>query len=33
VEVGFVEEASEYLYGSAKDYQGKTGLITIKFLF
>ncbi len=33
VEAGFVEEESEYLYSSAKDYQDKKGLLPIKFLF
>lgn len=33
VEAGFVEEAEEYLYSSAKDYAGRKGLLEIIYLF
>lgn len=33
VEAGFVEEAEEYLYSSAKDYAGKKGSLEIDYLF
>jgi len=32
VEEGFVVEAEDFLYSSARDYAGKKGLIDIKFL-
>jgi len=32
VEAGFVEQASDWLYSSARDYEGEKGLIEIYFL-
>ncbi len=32
VEAGFVENAGDWIYSSARDYEGKKGLIDIYFL-